>query len=478
MALADAITVGIEVDESVAALAATQHTAWMLVNLLARFEGIIIRVDVSCPAVPLMRRVVPGAGEGQDLVAAIVDRANAVRAVPIDVVPTIKPRTVDLHFIVGPGHAVAGAIRVYGDSWTGAISPSALPVGSGSDLPFGPYAAACLAAAHVFLTVRALSAPELRTVAYSMWSFTPVQAQYGDGPSDLPPLTIDAALAGVGAVGSTWLHAIWAVPSLRGSIILADSDSDGVTTTNLNRCPLFTRDSLGHPKAAVAASICANNEVDLVPHQARLQDLTARAPLVVSAVDRNTARAAIQALYPPRLFSASTSDLRAELLRCDPTDGAPCIRCYNPPEQETPDSELQRQFREASPEEQRAMAQTLDISLDDAMKWAVQGECGFAGDLLIAHLRTTAAGVNAFAVGFVSVLAGTMLAAQTVKELIGTTHPFIGVTCRAVLQFLNPSSDRNAPTPYAREEGCAMCDPDIPAGQIWTDRYAKGLDAG
>lgn len=124
------------------------------------------------------------------------------------------------------------------------------------------------------------------------------------------------------------------------------------------------------------------------------------------------------------------------------------------------------------------MAQTLDISLDDAMKWAVQGECGFAGDLLIAHLRTTAAGVNAFAVGFVSVLAGTMLAAQTVKELIGTTHPFIGVTCRAVLQFLNPSSDRNAPTPYAREEGCAMCDPDIPAGQIWTDRYAKGLDAG
>ena len=450
----------------------------MLLNLLARFDGIITRIDLACPVVPLGSRVVPGASEDNDLATAIVDRANAVQAVPVAAVPIIAPGSVDMHFIVGPGDAVDGAIRMYGDGWTGAMSPSAVPGGRGSSLPFGPYVAACLAAADVFLTVRGFTPPEGGGIAYSIWSFTPVDLGYNDGTVYVPLINVDAAVAGVGAVGSTWVHAIWAVQSLRGKVMLADSDPDGVTTTNLNRCPLFFHEALGRSKAEVAAELCQNDDVVLAPHHARLQDLVGRPPLVLSAVDKNTERASIQALYPSRLFSASTRGLSAELLRCDPASGAPCIRCYNPPEKETTDDELRRQFRAAPRADQIAVADELGISTDAAMRWALEGECGYAGDRVMELLRATTVGVNAFAVGFVSVMAGTMLAAQTVKELMGSTHPFVGSTCRAVFNFLALGSDRNAPTPYGRDPACAMCDPATPASDVWRTRYAKGLAVG
>src|ERR1700677_4434436 len=40
-------------------------------------------------------------------------------------------------------------------------------------------------------------------------------------------------LAGVGAVGSTWVYALWATPELHGTVALVDDDHEGVTTTNL-----------------------------------------------------------------------------------------------------------------------------------------------------------------------------------------------------------------------------------------------------
>jgi molybdopterin/thiamine biosynthesis adenylyltransferase len=470
------ITVTVEVDRTTASHVSTQHTAWMLVNLLARFERIITRVEVACPDVPLQPRVIPEAAEEDTLRNAIVMRANAVGAVPVTTVPAAASHLATMNFIVGPGEAVEGAIRVCGNGWVGAISPFGLPPGEDSDLPFGPYAAACLAASHAFLAVRALVPPQARTVAYSLWSFMPVDVNQRDGPAALPALNVDASLAGVGAIGSTWIHAIWAVRDLSGSIILADSDPAGVTRSNLNRCPLFTSVSLGRPKAEEAARICDGERLRLAPYHTRFQDIAARAraPLVISAVDTNAARAAIQSLYPPRLISASTQDLRAELLRCDPSADGACIRCYNPPEEETPDDEKRRQFLSASHEAQLAISRELAISLEDAMLWAVHGVCGYAGDRLIAHLRDSGAAA-AFAVGFVSVLAGTMLAAQTVKEIMGTAHPFSGVACRSVFQFMTPESDRNAPTAYRRDERCAMCDPAAPAGQVWRTRYARGI---
>lgn len=82
------------------------------------------------------------------------------------------------------------------------------------------------------------------------------------------------------------------------------------------------------------------------------------------------------------------------------------------------------------------------------------------------------AGAAAFAVGFVSVMAGTMLAAQTIFEAVGQ-GPLRGLACRAVMQFLDPTAESNRVALYARQPHCGMCDPDAPAAAIWARRFEE-----
>ena len=54
------------------------------------------------------------------------------------------------------------------------------------------------------------------------------------------------------------------------------------------------------------------------PRKARFEDLGITPGILVSAVDTNRGREALQNRYPPRILSASTRDLRAEALRAGP----------------------------------------------------------------------------------------------------------------------------------------------------------------
>jgi hypothetical protein len=108
-----------------------------------------------------------------------------------------------------------------------------------------------------------------------------------------------------------WVHALWATPGLTGDVELADADRKGVTTTNLNRCPVFGWASLGLPKALEAARIAGDASVAWHPHRSRFEDLGVTPALLVSAVDTNRARQALQGRYPPLILSASTLDLRS-----------------------------------------------------------------------------------------------------------------------------------------------------------------------
>jgi hypothetical protein len=72
------------------------------------------------------------------------------------------------------------------------------------------------------------------------------------------------------------------------------------------------------------------------------------------------------------------------------------------------------------------------------------------------HMRAHELGTRAFAVGFVSVMAGTMLAAQTFKEALGE-GPLGGVVSRAVMQFVDPLAvtNRRACTGATQRARCA-----------------------
>lgn len=463
--------VTVVVEGGVAHLPSTQHTAWMLLNLLARSEGIVDRIGLICPAgVPLSGPVIPLAPRDTHLRSALMAGAREIGTVPVEL-----REVAGGVLTVGPGEAPRDGYRVYGEGWWGGISVGAIFGDGASPLPFGPYAAACFAAAEVFKAARMEQGTyeQPKSVFYSTWSHeSAVEPPFG-GPDDLEGLVLDVALAGVGAVGSTWVHAVWACPSVTGRVILADDDRKGVDTTNLNRYPLFGRRSLGQRKASEASRVATGACVRWVPHDVPFEELGTTPSRMISAVDVNRSRAALQNLYPPRIIGASTSDLRAEVLRCGPPGEGACLRCFNPLETLPSDDDIRSRLREASDEELASMAAEVDVSLEDAKRWRAEGRCGQAGERLLRHMRQADESGGPFAVGFVSVMAGTLLAAETFKDVLGADTTLSDRLPRATLQFWHPTSMTNRASRYGRDPECPMCQPGKIGTNVWRRRFVE-----
>lgn len=463
-------------------LAADQLTAWMLVNLLARAVGIVTVVRVACPdLVPLAGRVIPLASRDLPLRDALVAGGQAIGAVPVEAAD--RPRAGDTVIITGGAHPDAarwpGARFATGRGWWGAVSSQLLVVGGpASSLPFGPYVAASLAAAEVFLRARlpAGTYGAAKTVGWDCWTQALTRSPAPGAPEGLTDLDMSGiALAGVGAVGTVWMQAIWATSGVRGQVLVADADKAGVTNSNLNRCPLFGTASLGEPKAAEAARICHDATVAWDPRKARFEDLGTTLGMLISAVDTNRAREALQSRYPPRILSASTRDLRAETLRAGPPGQGACLRCYNPPEPLAGDDDLRAQIHASGEQAVRALAGQVGVSEAYVRRWLDQPGCDEVGDRLLATLRQDAPEPSArFAAGFTSVMAGTMLASETIKLLLGQpVSPQMPGANNVTFQFLRPAATSNEARILARQPSCPACLPTGAATQRWQQRYEQ-----
>jgi len=377
--------------------------------------------------------------------------------------------------VVGPeSRASTGDLYLLGGGWCGGVSAAPIEhTPTESALPFGPYIAACLAAAEVFKAARfdQESYRPISSADYSAWSHAASTEFLPAGPASVQP-SLALGLAGVGAVGNTLLHALWAVPDNSGAVLLADNDPEGITTTNLNRYSLFGTSLVGSPKASAAAALLAQYGIAWTPHDTSIDEIPTLPATMISAVDKNHVRHAIQNRYPARLLSGSTHDLRCEVLRCGPPATGACLACFNPPEQSVSTHEKRRQLQQANDSELLDLSSAAGVSVDEIKEYATTGRCGIAGELVLEHMRP-AAQPREFAVGFLSVMAGTLLAAEAVKGCCDQDQdiPLSDSRNRAVFQFWTPSSARNQAGFLARQETCAKCAPDTPATRIWKTRY-------
>lgn len=470
------VTVTVAVGEETARLASAQHVSWMLLNLLTRLVGIVREVRLRCrPGIPLAGQVVPLAPSAKTLDEALLTGAAELPFVPCR--DGAQPSDFTLH--VGPVARSAADLNVYGEAWWGGVfRQGEVPFGCLSPLPLGPYLAACLAASYIFKYARMRQSDfrPCERAFYSAWRCSCTSDANTDGPADLRPnLHQPVLLAGVGAVGSAVLHCLWPM-SLAGELMIADNDEKGIEDTNLNRYPLFGSNSVRQPKASHAAGLFRGRPLALIPHDGGFdfffENQDRRPSLVLSAVDKNTTRAAMQDQYPALIVSGATSDLRAEILRCGPPGQGACLRCFNPPEEAPTDEAIRAQLRASSDDLERA-ADTTGVLRDAARDWEQAGRCGEAGDRLLAHIRKSATEPERFAVGFVSVAAGVLLAAQLIKECAHAKAVLDERTNRAVFQFWNLISCVNGPSFYARQASCPKCAPGTIDATVWRSRYER-----
>lgn len=449
---------------------AGQHTTWMLLSLLTRLGKDVVRtIFVIGRDAPLYPRVTPLA-ETAEFPDALIGAAVRVGDCA-EVTRTTDAGSADLTLHVGPGPAPAHGWRVSGSAWQGTLTVRDGPVPAmESELPFGPYAAACLAAAEIFRHVRV---PEDRRavteyVHVDLWDRPGVPA-----PADLDGLTVDFGLAGVGAVGTAALQAVWATRGLAGRAVIADNDPEGVDGTNLNRCVLFDTRHVGASKASTARDLCAYSELEIFAIDGPYDSdhlATPKPRMLLSAVDSNEARHGLQInLVPAPAVAASTHEMRAEVRAFGPPGKGPCLACGNPVLHGVPDDVHRDHVRAMTDDELAAFSQRLGLSSEDVLAWARRGDCGTISSAVLGHLNQQGNQPPMWSVGFVSVYAGVALAAEMLKEAAGHSAAGTG----AKFQFMKPQSPGNGRRrSVAADATCPVCGDDVHQ-DVWARRWRE-----
>jgi len=75
--------------------------------------------------------------------------------------------------------------------------------------------------------------------------------------------------------------------------------------------------------------------VERRPTHGLAENLVSNRTHLISTVDTPEGRQTLQDKYSASAVQASTSGLRLEMLRVDPTAGTACLRCFNPPRERT-----------------------------------------------------------------------------------------------------------------------------------------------
>lgn len=452
--------VTIALSEVVARAATGQHLAWMLTNLLARQAVEIGDIALDIPAaVPVAARLGPLVPADGDLRDALLAGGRRINPGAFD---EAAPFVATVAVRVGPGEPGAGDFRIFttADGWAGyAGSEPAETIGADGN-PIGAYVAACLCAGEIFKFVRGMQ-PAAGAFAEQLWLDA-----YGLTVAPVPPARVPlpeslalppAVVAGVGAVANGFLHALYPLAA-SGDLTLLDGDPEGVADTNLNRYVLFGQPHLGMPKASTAATLFAG-----LPMQVRGVDDTwqgwvagqgGRGPdLVISAVDKNGARHAIQDALPRLILGASTNAMRAQVNRYDVRDGGPCLRCRNPVEATLADDAAVAALRALAPEERAARAggdaDALETYLADP-----QAHCGMIAGETLRRFAGVAEAAE-WSVGFVSALAGVLLAVEYLKEGMGHPERMLDAGRNTFrFQFWRPESNLNRVTSTPPEASC------------------------
>lgn len=445
--------VAVVLEHPAAASPVWQAATWLLCELVSRGEGhasvlTIVTGDTEATL------DLPGVATGAALGPALVARSAAIGGVPAVLADT--PPTGTLTVRIGPGQHTVD-LQVIADNWAGGVRSRGEAPHLGLDQPrllVGALVGACHAAAALFRHARAHT-PGPASVWHDAWTLrlsNLTDAAPSTGPASAT-LTLDnLRLAGMGAVGNAFALTALTHPGATGTLHAADYDD--IDLTNLNRCLLFVRDHLGQLKADVANTVTrtlGSPEVTLHVTADRGQNAfnSAAITTLVSAVDTNRAREAINQLVPHLTLAGSTHQLRAQTNVF--SQPGPCLRCGNTPEPHEPDKSVKARVRSANPVELAEMAAQASKTPDELLVWATSAGCGEADASVLPALRQD--GPPTFSVGFVSVLSGTLLAATAIRSQHDTlTAPIV-----ARAQLLRPTARLQGPQPSLADPNCPAC---------------------
>jgi hypothetical protein len=448
---------------------ATQHLTWMLLNLLARQSYEICEIELMLPeGIPAVQRLSPLISTTSDLKESLREGISHINPAVL-----VSETTAASHVSVrvGPGALAEAdfALATTAYSWSGYVGQVPVNLIGEDEHPVGAYVAASLCAGEIFKFIRGMRA-ECGTFAHQLWIDAASLRVSNEAPASRGPwlpddlYLISAVVAGIGAVGNGMLHTLYPLAHLRGELTLIDGDPKGIDVTNLNRYVLFGLPHTSTPKASAASELFAGSRLIMHPVDEYWQSWYSRKAgrpldLVISAVDKNSARHAIQNAVPRLVLGASTNEMRAQVNLYDVLHGGPCLRCRNPIEEAVPDDVLITRLRRLSTKERHIEAERagIDASTLEAFLSDPRGHCGMiSGDTLQRFAGEDAQ--EEWSVGFVSLLSGVLLAAEYLKLSLDPSQGTLNAQRNTFkFQFWRPDSAEANKIYYTPPEETCFC---------------------
>jgi hypothetical protein len=428
-------TVLVRADRRYAETVAGQHLLQMLVNLLARQFGIVSRLLLELDEVPLHPDVFlqPRISAG-GLRSALLALGEAIGGTLTSTEPTSENARPTAIIQVGgesdPSGTAIPTLAVTACGWRAWARTNAplSRIKSTSPNPLGPHIAACVAAGFAFKS--AYGKQRALDVDLDLWGFGEE-----DGPELLGVKLPAAYVLGLGAVGAAFGFTLACTAGLEGLLVGVDPQS--VAGTDLNRLLSATTATGNLAKATLFKRLFDKSQVDVVtfrgkwpqdylgatgretPASLRAEESAGRYEWVISCVDRNRDRADIAARLPRHILSGSTFGLAAQTSYFSLVGSCECLACRHRTPKQLGIEQLAEQLRELSATarhtwyDQHGASATERASIEEYLN---APECSGPGEADLAKLGVQ--GQVDWAVGFVSVAAGVILAARFIRTAI------------------------------------------------------------
>jgi hypothetical protein len=463
-------TVLVTTEPEYARSVAGQHLLQTLINLLARQFGVVrtVLLDVGdCPVHPGVF-LTPPINSGT-LVAALITLGEAVGnglittrgadGTPATSVVCVGSGLDPTQFEI-PGAAVAG------HSWR-ALARTIGPIGalrSGSTVPLGPQLAACIGAGFVFKAAYGKHRPIDAT--FNLWSMT------GEDGPELAGIEFPAGyVLGVGAVGAAFGHALASAQGLQGELVAVDPQE--MSDTDRNRLLSGNWRDVGRPKTSLFDAMFRSSGIVVhtfqgrwpqdylgdperrVGEELRREEQLGRFRWVISCVDRDRDRAAIASMLPRHVFAGSSLGMAAQTAYYSLAGRCECLACRHRTPSQLGVEELAKQLQGLGTQARKAWyddhgaSPQISASIEEYLS---DPTCAGPGAADLAKLGLQ--GRVDWAVGFVSVAAGVILAARFIRAaVVGVNvEVAVGSECRYLFWV-----DELRVSRAQRATDCALC---------------------
>ena len=433
-------SVRVVVQSELAGTYASQHTAWTLVNMLARQFGLVVHIEVDAPEAALLPGVA-AFGQANTLGMALCECIRLIGE-PHVTVRESTDEAIDIELVIGasPRSQTCGKRwYLHAEGWRWYVGEAPCSSGnlpSSNPVALGPHLAACFAAGEVFKQLRGLKERRgkfIESFFGSAWSGD--TAASWDELEDGPPLEAlvlpHIYVVGGGAVAQACLFALGA-SGLQGSLTVIDDDT--LDISNNNRYVLSMASDHEDVKVRIAERYLERTKIVCIPVEAKWDafvrepkiewsrsDLLAnerarRYPIVLSDVDKNRPRHEIQNVLPRLIVGGSTDGMTARAQIVDWSSETACLKCFNPLEDTVAIAHAKIEEARQGDDTMRAtICRDLGISVEELKR--VMGATG-CGELMPADVERFGAGPRQMSVGFVSVAAGVLQATQLLRSLL------------------------------------------------------------